>query len=216
MLAPTLYGTLNLQVINGSPGEYDTSYGFTAFFHTIERPNKLVVRTFHKWVAWRWHDLENTQLGIECRNQPGHHLVGCLAFLRTVAASASFASKRPCSLFALFLALFIPEPHATTSQPVGNASVVLTWLQSNICNTADRMLAPQQHPPTPFTATLATATSSRNPHHAVTRTHNAWPPRTWWSCRHRPPSPPCRFNLTRSAPHNHARPRFVASLPIVY
>ncbi len=39
------------QVINGSPGEYDTSYGFLAFFHTIERPNKLVVRTFHKWVG---------------------------------------------------------------------------------------------------------------------------------------------------------------------
>lgn len=36
------------QAINASPGEYDTDYGFFCCFHALERPNKVIIRTFHK------------------------------------------------------------------------------------------------------------------------------------------------------------------------
>ncbi|PNH08108.1 hypothetical protein TSOC_005379 [Tetrabaena socialis] len=38
-----------LAVIEGSPSDYDVSYGFLAVFHGWERPNKVVIRTFHRY-----------------------------------------------------------------------------------------------------------------------------------------------------------------------
>lgn len=37
-----------------NPGEYDADYGFLALFHGMERPNKLVIRTFHRWARADW------------------------------------------------------------------------------------------------------------------------------------------------------------------
>ncbi len=30
------------------PTEYDTEYGFACAFHGLEKPNKLIIRTFHR------------------------------------------------------------------------------------------------------------------------------------------------------------------------
>eukprot|EP00198_Chlamydomonas_reinhardtii_P010543 XP_001699880.1 predicted protein [Chlamydomonas reinhardtii] len=38
-----------LEVIRATPGEYDAGYGFLAVFHGIERPNKVIIRTFHRY-----------------------------------------------------------------------------------------------------------------------------------------------------------------------
>ncbi|KAG2422888.1 hypothetical protein HXX76_015716 [Chlamydomonas incerta] len=38
-----------LAVIRATPGEYDAGYGFLAVFHGIEKPNKVIIRTFHRY-----------------------------------------------------------------------------------------------------------------------------------------------------------------------
>ncbi|GIM05780.1 hypothetical protein Vretimale_10249 [Volvox reticuliferus] len=37
------------KVINRTKSEYDELYGFLAVFHGFERPNKVVIRTFHRY-----------------------------------------------------------------------------------------------------------------------------------------------------------------------
>lgn len=44
-----------LEVIRATPGEYDAGYGFLAVFHGIERPNKVIIRTFHRWGGCGYH-----------------------------------------------------------------------------------------------------------------------------------------------------------------
>lgn len=40
-------------VMNNNRSEYDEMYGFLAVFHGFEKPNKVVIRTFHRW-RWVW------------------------------------------------------------------------------------------------------------------------------------------------------------------
>ncbi|KAG2489725.1 hypothetical protein HYH03_011832 [Edaphochlamys debaryana] len=109
-----------LEAIRAAPGEYDVNYGFMAFFHAIDKPNKVIIRTFHRYrfnlaaphkrIAKARHGVTNAvratldRMGIQFTELRMHaplpalpHLPGSVAAAEAAAASvaASTAAVGP-------------------------------------------------------------------------------------------------------------------------